>query len=58
MIKSAKYLREIKTGKTRWGIEQKGEKERQRERADWRDRERQQQWREKMAWVIGEDGIG
>ncbi len=35
-----------------------GERERERERADWGERERQQQWREKMVWVIGEDGVG
>jgi hypothetical protein len=30
-IKSFKYLSEMRTGKTYWGIEQIGEKERQRE---------------------------
>ncbi len=44
------YLREIKTGKTRWGMKQERGRERRRER--FRERGRVTQWREKMARVI------
>jgi hypothetical protein len=54
VIKSAEYLREFKTGKTCWGIEQKGKNERQRESR--LGRERQWRGREKTTWVIGKDG--
>ncbi len=39
----------MKTGKTYWGPEQIGEKERQRERI--REKEKQHWWKEEMAWV-------
>jgi hypothetical protein len=50
-IKSAKYLCEIRTGKTERGVRQRGQKERHSNRLREREREREREW------VLGRNGF-